>query len=594
MKKLTRSLLALALCGAMVITLFCGCSRESIPIFGKLFIPSFTVVGQVPYETPAVDGVSWAEDANIAINRGIIPLINLLREANAEREVARLEYSFDETDDGYAIKIYISNDVGGRIYAGQFRIDKKGVVTPPGNYPDFINDGDYLNGLLRLQRYGMTITEPSPSDAPTQNELLRLCIEYYETVTEAETDTSVLRWTHEDELFTKAVALGLVNNDYEIFSYGYDEEISNSTLSLYMSTITRRLLTDHYGRSSTVVSLSDLTEAVEVFMHLYDSETFFDWSSVISACKNTDLSAVETPEEITRLDAAVVFCSMFESVFGAGSLEKPEYDEFVDYPSDIAKTASYNLLMNYFPTYGLFSEDYIIHGDQLGEIANHFVWNLFWHCTEKYGDYWSDANTTPPISYRDITAAFGWLDRIFDDIPLPDGEAVIADNSRNYEWYFSQFNTGEYSDINCMPTISSMAIKWYYPDSAVKVEELRNMYLEDNDDGWYMSQVISALEEYNVPCEYVLMEEHSLTELLDKGHIVLSQMSEGDLNYSGHCFVIYGYRKLGDSIQYMIHDPGIYDGVDDFGKEPGRDMLLDSRYVHYIIYRFTDCYVAVG
>lgn len=594
MKKMTRSLLALTLCAAMLITLLCGCSNDSIPIFGRLFSPSFTVTGQTPYETPAVDGVSWAQEANAAINSGIIPLINLLHEANAERETAALEYAFDEADNGYAIKIFLTNDVGGRIYAGQFFIDKKGNVTPPGDFPDFINDGDYLNGILRLQRYGMTIAEPSPSDAPTSNDLLQLCIEYYEAVTQTETDTSVLHWTHEDELFTKAAALGLVQNDYEVFSCGYDEDISNSSLSLYMSIITRRLLADHYGRSSTVVSLSDLTEAVNVFMHLYDSETFFDWGSVIAVCDNADLSAIETPEEINRLDAAKVFCTMFEAACGKGSLEQPEYEEFVDAPTDISKTAAYNMLMNHFPSYGLFSEDYVIHGDKLGEIANNFVWNLFWHFTDTIDGYWSEQNTAPPISYRDITAAFGWLDSIFDDIPLPEGEAVIVDNSRNYEWYFSQFNTGEYSDVNCMPSISSMAIKWYYPDSAVSVEELRNLYLEENNDGWYMSQVIAALEEYNVPCEYYRMEEHSLTDLLDAGHIVLSQMSEGDLNYSGHCFVIYGYRKLGDSIQFMIHDPGIYDGVDDFGKEPGRDMLLDSRYVHYIIYRFTDCYVAVG
>lgn len=594
MKKLTRSLLALTLCAAMLITLLCGCARESIPVIGKLFTPAFSVVGLAPYETPYIDGVSWAEEANTAINRGIIPLIGFLREANAEREVAELDYGFESTEEGYLINIFVTNDAGGRIHAGQFFIDKKGNVASPDNYPRFLNDGDYLNGILRLQRYGMTIAEPSPSDAPTQNDLLRFCIEYYETVTQTETDTSVLHWTHDDELFTKAAALGLVPNDYEIFTYGYEEDISNSALSLDMSIIARRLLNDYYGQSSTVVSLSDLTETVEIFMHLYDSETFIDWGSVIDTCANADFSSVETPEEINRLDAAKVFCSMFEAVFGAGSLEEPSYEEFVDFPSDVSKAASYNMLMNSFPSYGLFSEDYVIHGDKLCEIANHFVWNLFWHCTEKHDNYWSEENTAPPISYRDVTAAFGWLDSLFDDIAPPEGEAIIVNNSRNYEWYFSQFNTGDYSAVNCMPSISSMAIKWYYPDSAVTVEELRNLYLEENDDGWYMSQVIAALEEYNVPCEYYRMEEHSLTDLLDAGHIVLSQMSEGDLNYSGHCFVIYGYRKLGDSIQFMIHDPGIYDGVDDFGKEPGRDMLLDSRYVHYIIYRFTDCYVAVG
>lgn len=594
MKKMTRSLLALMLCAAMLITLLCGCARDSIPIIGRLFTPSFSITGEAPYKIPVVDDVSWAEDANAAISAGMQPIISDLQLANAEREIAELEYDFEITEDDCIINIYIVNAVGGRIYAGQFRIGQKGEITPPSAHPDFISDGDYLNGVLRLQRYGMSITEPSPSDVPTANDLRRLCVEYYEKATGTETDTSVLRWTHDDELFEKSVVLGLAENDYEIFSYGDDEEISVSTLSLCMSEVTQRLLCDYYGRSSTVVSLSDLAEAVDVFMHFYDSETYFDWGSVISACKNADLSTVENPEALNRLDTAIAFSIMFESVFGEGSLEEPEYDEFVDAPADISKTVVYNMLMNHFPTYGLFCEDYVIHGDQLGDIASHFVWNLFWHCTEKYDGYWSEANNAPPISYRDITAAFGWLDSLFDDIPIPAGDAVIVDNSRNYEWYFPQFNTGEYSDVNCMPSISSMAIKWYHPDSAIKVEELRNRYLEDNDDGWYMSQVINALEEYHVPCEYYSMEDRSITELLDEGHIVLSQMSEGDLNYSGHCFVIYGYRKLGNSVQYMIHDPGIYDGLDNFGKEPGRAMLLDSRYVHYIIYRFTDCYVAVG
>jgi len=205
----------------------------------------------------------------------------------------------------------------------------------------------------------------------------------------------------------------------------------------------------------------------------------------------------------------------------------------------------------------------------------------------------NDTYIYPNITYRDAMCMLSVVDMCVREKGICEEEPTIVVNDRDYEWYYTQHGTGWYSYLNCMPTITMMATKWYYPDTTVTIEEMRGRYLPEYEGGWYTWQVVECLEKNGVPCKFVDVAEDKL-KYLDDGNIILSQMSEAAADASGHCFVIYGYWKRGDSLKYFVHDPDVYDGIDSYGRRPGYAMVMDSRYCKWIIDRIAFDYVAVG
>ena len=295
-------------------------------------------------------------------------------------------------------------------------------------------------------------------------------------------------------------------------------------------------------------------------------------------------------EGITRQHAAALFVRMYENAFGARDVSLV-IDTPVDIYNDACRKAYGCNLMCSYPSSNVFSPDCTVWCYQLPSLARDFC-NAMW---DGYiltsGGYTIDSS----VGYREAVCALGQVILLLGDTPLPAQAAEVRINSRDYDWYFSQFNTGRYSSMNCMPSITAMAVKWHAGEQAVvSVEAIRNCFEGDESGGWYMAQVMDALDMYGVPYDVIDDIHGGIIDELDKGRIVLTQMSEAPIGESGHCFVIYGYRRLGDSVQFYIHDPGISDSENIYGEPVGHAMLLDSEYVYWIIDRITFYFVSVG
>ena len=573
---------AIILCLSMLVSLLCGCDI-ALPVSIQPKQPELELTGEYPYELPVIVNSAWADKANSAITDALAPLTDALRSANSDEMLAFAAYELQPTDDGYTLLVYISSEsAGGSILLAKIYISSDGSVDASGfSIPEYVSDGDQLNGYLRLSRCGVVPALPQPGTELTTADICRVLIDYYESFIGKDVDISAVRLENEDEYFLKATALGLCKSSYE-----YE---SNSTgvylpeLNTMLQSLLEHIFTDYLGRSSLYISEDDLLDAMELYFMLY-FESPANSSPRSITVSSSDLPSPEDAEALTRSDTALIFNAVFEQCFG--ELSEPGFRFFSDQATDAVETAYNMSFIDSFPSYGLSSCSFHPREYQLFELVEYYVNTCYWY-------QWAFDEDESAIDSRALISMLGWVDSYLDSFEAPAHDAVIVDNSRNYQWYFAQFDTGEYSDVNCMPSITAMGIKWYYADSAVTPEALRELWLPERDGGWYMSQVTDSLTRYNVPYEWHDTSE-SIIAQLDRGRIILTQMSEAAFDASGHCFVIYGYRQLGDSVQFMIHDPGLYDGLDPSGKPPGEAMLLDSAYVQWIIERMTYSYITIG
>jgi len=98
-----------------------------------------------------------------------------------------------------------------------------------------------------------------------------------------------------------------------------------------------------------------------------------------------------------------------------------------------------------------------------------------------------------------------------------------------------------------------MVLKWNQPYSKVTPDELRRTSHRSN--GWHMGIVHKQLENFGI--EYTTAEptRNNIMKALDEGKLVLCQFNAWDLDVSGHCYVIVGYRRQGGALWLCVEDP---------------------------------------
>lgn len=142
-------------------------------------------------------------------------------------------------------------------------------------------------------------------------------------------------------------------------------------------------------------------------------------------------------------------------------------------------------------------------------------------------------------------------------------EEKIVLNERPYNWYVSQQETGEYSDVNCMPTCVEMAMRYQGMSDVPSVEKLR----KDNPlNGLGWNDVLAE----DVMLQYGLKFTDSfdinldkMLDLLDNKNILYVMYNEPG-SQMGHSVIIKGYWKLGSSVNFIVSDPN-YNIVGPFG-----------------------------
>ena len=81
----------------------------------------------------------------------------------------------------------------------------------------------------------------------------------------------------------------------------------------------------------------------------------------------------------------------------------------------------------------------------------------------------------------------------------------------------------------------------------------------------------------------------NIVAALDNGSIVLAQYSDRPFGVSGHCYVIYGYRRFKDSTTFIVNDS---DSLNNraliFGREIGNGDEIEGNFSMWTISRFVD------
>ena len=74
--------------------------------------------------------------------------------------------------------------------------------------------------------------------------------------------------------------------------------------------------------------------------------------------------------------------------------------------------------------------------------------------------------------------------------------------NRDYNWYIDQKETGKYSSINCGPTATTMAAKWYDEKFPYSVEDARSKYRPEGG-WWYTNDIESYLKLNKIPHKFI-------------------------------------------------------------------------------------------
>ncbi|MBD7912251.1 MULTISPECIES: C39 family peptidase [Clostridium] len=176
-------------------------------------------------------------------------------------------------------------------------------------------------------------------------------------------------------------------------------------------------------------------------------------------------------------------------------------------------------------------------------------------------------------------------------------QTEYVSNNKPYDWYIDQGNTGAYSDSNCGPSSTTMALKWVNGNFNRTAEDARNTY-RSSGGWWYTDDVTNYLNLYN--SRYSVKD---LGKTIPQGEVVLKdQLKQGNIailcidtsylpynslserrvgkfySYSGgHFIVVKGYRVVDGKTYFEVYDPNNWNEHYRDGQEKGKDRYYLSK-----------------
>ncbi len=583
--------LALLLGGLLLCLLLCSCAGCDGCVRGCGAIQSWYRPELVNEAVPEITHSPSAEEVNVQLRGYYEPIAALVEEANRSRDIFSLEHELTERDGGWYLQSSIVCRPEGAVELPEMYIPYFGPAVMPENILPELSDSDLAAVWLELTANGIECDLSRMEEELSPKDFLSIYIDYYTQVSGLEVDISRFDESVDyDEVLKQAMVLGLI----EYYGFYEAEHADTYDLMTAASGLLSAMYYDACGCGTEGFTRSELLELICDFagMDIYSEPEWKSSAKLIGRLCREMLadSAADAGGELMRQQTAQILVQLYEGMYGQIYVDDFYYNDWMlDTSDEYCIKASWQDIMSDFPKQYLFSEFYTPGRRELPGFVKRFITSCRDACLKAAGEY----SEIERITYRDAMTALSVVDINVRKQGLCAEEPVVVSNSRDYDWYYTQHGTGEYSYLNCMPTIAMMGTKWYDANTTVTIREMRQRYLPEYDGGWYTWQVAECLDENGVPNELVDITEDKLA-WLDEGKIILTQMSEAASDASGHCFIIYGYWKRGDSIKYFVHDPDVYDGTDDYGRRPGYAMVLDGRYCDWIIERIAFSYIVVG
>lgn len=550
---------------------------------------------------PVVEGFMKNDSINDKLSDAFLPVAEYLHPFIEESDgVLRIEYSMNERKSGlfgseYGITMYLSDD--------RNSIELKSVTLSgldsvkaddSGDYK-WINSADIAQSALILLRYGVDFDRGALDEYSDEKFALETFIKLYEGFAGRETDVSELVVSG-DDLYKKSLLLGLINY-YRDDEYQYDQRTYVYSLSSVASKILALIERDVYGRQSEIVTGEEFGRIINTLhkaMPLHEAEGYEKrWSDLGGFDTDEILETMEmTNTPFTRRDAA--------EMIGRITKGGPKYSRnFNDhnlirvedaYDSIWVRRAVSHDFMNYYGDSTVFAPD-------AGFTLVNAISNAQVYLNTRFVDWvqYTDYQWDEQYSKGDVIISAAQIAKYFDDRTDEDKafEVKTVINDRDYNWFYSQMDTGEYSAINCMPSIATMAAHWYDENSdatVIKMRETSNYY-----DGWTAYQLRCGLSAYNVPFTVEVVNIDNIVKALDEGKIVLAQYSDRPIGVSGHCYVIYGYRRFKNSTTFIVNDSdSLTNRAEIFGRKMGNGDEIEAVFSMWSISRFVDDVTVIG
>ncbi|MCI6012068.1 MAG: hypothetical protein MRZ97_04650 [Firmicutes bacterium] len=161
----------------------------------------------------------------------------------------------------------------------------------------------------------------------------------------------------------------------------------------------------------------------------------------------------------------------------------------------------------------------------------------------------------------------------------------IVVNQREGGDYVSQMDESEYENVNCLPACAAMAAG-YCRDERYTGADMRNL-LPEISGGWTLEQTQSALTLAGVDSEIQSFSVEELHLQLEVGRVAIVQINEGNPAGSGHSLYVYGFRRYGSSLLFLVHDP--LERTDVLRERvSGERIVMDSSQLAFLVNRFCE------
>ena len=544
---------------------------------------------------PVVDGFLMSESINAKLRDAFLPVAGQISQITADSDGRiHVEYRLNEKKGGllgtqYAVTMLLSDN---RDTLELKTVNISGLNTVKVLEDDdltWLNSADIAEGAILMNRFGMEFDPATLGENSTERNAVEVFVKLYEYMAGKETDVSEVT-VDAEPLLKKAYLLGL--KDF----YGYADYSFDDTVYLYrMSTLSSKVFTDIerdvYGRQSETVTGEDfagilhtLFEAMRV--HEVD-ESDKIWGTLGTVDTDEILRTMEmTDSSFTRRDAA--------EFLGRYTKEGPHYSmKYGDNKLERVEDCFDSIWVRRAVTHGFmqYYGDSTLFAPSEGLTVFNAIASAQCYLTTRYNDWaysndyaWDGLYTNEDVIVSAAKIAEYFNSRSDDDKEF---ETITVMNDREYDWFFSQKDTGQYSAINCMPSIAPMASHWYDRNSKATVEKMRNT--SNYDEGWTAYELRGGLKAYHVPYTVEDATLENIKNALDKGCIVLAQYSDRPYGVSGHCYVIYGYRGFKDSTTFIVNDSdSLTQRAELFGRKDGNGDEIEASFSMWTITRFVD------
>lgn len=421
----------------------------------------------------------------------------------------------------------------------------------------FEKDIDYL------RQKGLELPDLSPDSSMRLEPFFSLLVEAYESLG-SEIDISEVNPKYKaSDAVKKMTLIGVHDNQFEVVD-AWTSELDYGSVAYYLMKLQDSIQQRFYSRSDPTATAGDLLRRVNM------STVLHTWTGTANETRNYTLDDLlegeaASGQQLTRLMAAEMLVTAYEAILGeiqTVPASKPKDTE------DIHAWKSSELF--FWSESGDFEPDKTGNWDDWS-----FMSAIIYDATLREGMKLQESKAP----YGSVIAALATLMKSYDGSDPNVIEEKIVLNERPYEWYVYQQDTGEYSQVNCMPATVEMALRYQGLPDVPSAETLRkdNPW---NGVGWTDVVAEKAMRQYGLKFSDSFdntMDLDKMLDHLDKGNILYVMYRELD-NPEGHSSMIKGYWKKGNHVQFIVADPN-HNMMGPFGYlevvKDAETMLLD-------------------